>query len=107
MLDIDWRNERRSPKANKYLVDINGRESRRRAFLGGWNYYLKNKPTERLTTVSWRRLGMLYASVLGNIAEDERKQLYCLLLTQYMVSDRVKHWTDEQREVALRLATEE
>jgi hypothetical protein len=71
MLEIDWQNERRNPNENKYLVDLNGRESRRVAFLGGWKHSLKKKPTDRLTTVSWRRLGMLYASVLGNIAEDE------------------------------------
>jgi hypothetical protein len=107
MLEIDWQNERRNPNANKYLVDPNGRESRRVAFLSGWKHYLKKRPTERFTTVSWRRLGMLYASVLGNIAEDERKQLYRLLLSQYLSTDRVKHWTDEQRQGAMRLANEE
>lgn len=49
---------------------------------------------------------MVCASILGDISEDKQRETYLLLLGQYVWSDRVKHWTDDQRKGALRLARE-
>ncbi len=105
MIEVDWSNDERSTDAHKYLVDPNSdKESRRRAFLGGWTRYLNNESSDTLDGVTWVGLGMAWASVLGDITMDRRKGIYRLLLSQYLSSERVKHWTNEQREGALRLA---
>ena len=44
---------------------------------------------------------MVYASVLGKIPIGDRKHLYRLLLRQYLATERVKHWTGEQRKQVL------
>lgn len=107
MMDIDWSQDDRSTDAAKYLVDINlDFESRRRAFLGGWTRYLSESGGHSETRVTWEKLGMVYASVLGDIPVEQRKQLYSLALGQYVCSQRAAHWTDRQRRDAMRLATE-
>jgi len=107
MIEMNWNNDERNTSLSKYLVDPKSdSQSRRKAFLGGWTRYLNNKSSDSLHAVSWVGLGMWCASILGDIPEERRKDIYHILLAQYVDSDRLKHWTDEQREEALRLVTE-
>jgi hypothetical protein len=106
IIEIDWSNDERSMDVNKYLVDPDSdKESRRKAFLGGWTRYLNNGSSDSLDGVTWVGLGMVWASVLEDIPLDQREGIYRLLLGQYVWSNRVKHWTDEEREEALRLVS--
>jgi hypothetical protein len=106
-MEIDWSNDERNTNASKYLVDpTSDNQSRRKAFLGGWTRYLNNESSHSLDGVTWVGLGMWCASILGDIPEVQRKDIYSILLGQYVGSDRVKHWTDDQRKEALRLASE-
>lgn len=107
MIVMDWSNDERNTDAHKYLVDPNkDKESRRRAFLGGWTRYLQNESSDQLDGITWVGLGMVWASVLRDIPLDQRRGIYRLLLSQYLSSDKVKHWTDYQRREALRLVTQ-
>lgn len=107
MIKLDWNNDQRSPEVNNYLVDPNSdKESRRRAFMGGWTRYLNHGDGDSLDEVTWMGLGMVYASVLRDIAVAKRKDIYRLLLSQYVSHERVSHWTDEQRQEALRLVAD-
>lgn len=107
MIKMNWNIDERNTNVSKYLVDPQSdKESRRKAFLGGWTRYLNNESSDSLDAVSWVGLGMWCASILGDIPEKQRKDIYLILLGQYVGSDRVKHWTDEQREEVLRLAGE-
>jgi hypothetical protein len=101
MIELNWKNEDRSTEPHDYL-----NHSRRGAFLRGWTIYLETRNTVELDVVHWEGLGMVYASVLGNITIEDRKQLYRLLLRQYLATENVKHWTDEQRKEILRKADE-
>jgi hypothetical protein len=74
--------------------------------LGGWTLFLNQGGSDHLKEVTWVGLGMVYASILGDISLDRRKDIYRLLLGQYLSSEKVKHWTEEQREEALRLVGE-
>jgi hypothetical protein len=101
MIQMNWQNEDRSTTSSDYL---NNRRGGR--FVGGWTMQLdKPDPTRgKLDVVHWQGLGMVFASVLGNIPQTQKKQLYKLLLGLYLATDRVKHWTDEQRRRALQVA---
>jgi hypothetical protein len=102
MIEINWNHDDRNTDADEYMTN-----ERRRAFLVRWSIYLKTgSNTTRLEKVHWGGLGLVFASILGNIPAKKRKELYLLLLTQYLASDRVKHWTDEERKEALRVAAE-
>ena len=107
MIKVNWNADERNPNVGKYLVDPNSdNQSRRKAFLGGWTRYLNNPTSDNLDAISWVGLGMWSASILDDIPEDRRKEIYRVLLGQYIGCDRVKHWTDEQRNEALQLVTE-
>ncbi len=107
MIEINWSNDERSTDVNKYLVDpYSDNESRRKAFLGGWNRFLNNESSGSLDGVRWVGLGMWCASILGDIPEDQRKDIYRILLSQYVGSDRVEHWKTEDRERVLQLVAE-
>ncbi len=102
MIEINWRNEDRSPNASDYFSN-----HRRGTFLGYWaNYLNEGSSTTYLDVVHWGGLGMVCASYLEDIPEEKRKKLYLLLLKQYLATDRVKHWTDEERIKALQIAAE-
>lgn len=96
MIELNWKNEDRSRDPEDYLT-----RGRCRPFLAGWTLYLR-----RPNVVHWEGLGMVFASVLGAIPVEDQKQLYRLLLRQYLATDRVKHWTDEQRKQILQRADE-
>jgi hypothetical protein len=105
MIDINWSNDERNTDVNKYLVDPDSDdESRRKAFLGGWTRDLNQGSS--LNSVRWVGLGMVYASILRDIPEQQKREIYRLLLSQYITSERVRHWTDEQRRQVLQLVTE-
>lgn len=106
MIDIDWTNDERNTDPSKYSIKPDSNEGRRKAFLGGWTRFISNAGSTTLDRVTWVGLGMVYASILGDMPLDQRKDIYRLLLSQYLSSDRVGHWTVEQREEALRLVTE-
>lgn len=54
MIEIDWNNDERSTDVSKYLVDPDSdNESRRKAFLGGWNRFLNNESSGNLDGVRW------------------------------------------------------
>ena len=55
--------------------------------------------------VSWVALGAVYAEILDEVPVDQRKQVYRLLLSQFLKSNIVKHWSDAERQEALRLVT--
>lgn len=102
MIEINWKNDDRNRDVEEYMT-----KERRTAFLSRWAIHLKNpSKTTRLEQVRWGGLGLVYASILGDIPHEQRKELYLLLLTQYLASDRMKHWTDEQRKEALRIAAD-
>jgi hypothetical protein len=105
MVDVAWLREDRTGDPKKYLVAWNDPESRQRAFLGGWTSYLEHGHLET-EVLHWRTVGAFYGSVLGNVAEDVRRQLYFACLAEYVKSTRCRHWTDEEREKALALAAE-
>jgi hypothetical protein len=107
MIDINWNNDERNTDVNKYLVDPDSdNESRRKAFLGGWTRYLNQRSSSNLDGIRWVGLGMVYASILEAIPEEQKKEIYRLLLSQYITSDRVQHWTEEQRRQVMQLVTE-
>jgi hypothetical protein len=107
MIDINWSNDERNTDVNKYLVDPESdNESRRKAFLGGWTRHLNQASSDNLNGVRWVGLGMVYASILRDIPEEQKKEIYRLLLSQYITSDKVQHWTDEQRGRVMQLVTE-
>jgi short-subunit dehydrogenase len=107
MIDINWSNDERNTDVNKYLVDPdNDNESRRKAFLGGWTRHLNQESSSNLNSVRWVGLGMVYASILRDIQEEQKKEIYRLLLSQYITSERVQHWTAEQRRQVMQLVTE-
>ena len=102
MIEINWGQDDRNIDVNKYLVDpLSDNQSRRKAFLRGWTIFLSQGGSDYLDRVSWEGLGMVYASILGDVALNQRKDLYRLLLHQFTVSDRVSHWSDEQRREVL------
>ncbi len=105
---IDWNNDDRHPEAEKYLVDPHSdNQSRRKAFLGGWTQAGNKEGRVELDQVTWVGLGIASGGILGqDVPEEQRKAIYRLLLDQYLSSDKVRHWTDEQREEALRLVAE-
>ncbi len=106
MIEINWGNDGRNTDANKYLVDPDSSEGRRKAFLGGWTRFLNQGGSDYLEEVTWVGLGMVCASILGDISLDRRKDIYRLLLGQYLSTEKVNHWTEDQRREALRLAAE-
>jgi hypothetical protein len=53
--------------------------------------------------VSWLALGAVHAAVLGEIPIDQRKQVYRLLLGQFLQTETVMHWSDKERREALKL----
>jgi len=107
MIDINWSNDERNTDVNKYLVSPDSdNESRRNAFLGGWTRYLNQGTSSNLNGVRWVGLGMVYASILRDIPEAQKKEIYRMLLSQYITSERVQHWTDEQRRQVMQLVTE-
>jgi len=108
MIKMNWSNERRNDKPHKYEDN-----QRRDKFIGGYTKQLnkKDKYSGSLKKVTWVGLGMFYASVLADTLPKEKekrkeimKGLYRLLLDQYLASDRVKLWTDEQRKKATEVA---
>ena len=106
MIDIDWSNDGRSTDPEDYLVNPKSdNRSRLKAFLGGWTKGAKKDSNNSLDGVRWVGLGMVYGSILGKIDLDQRKQIYRLLLSQYLTTERVNHWTDDQRQEALQLIT--
>jgi hypothetical protein len=74
--------------------------------LGGWTRFLDQGGSNHLEEVTWVGLGMVYASVLGDISLDRKKDIYRLLLGQYLSTEKVSHWTRDEREEALQLAAE-
>lgn len=104
MIEMDWGHDERTTDVNKYLVDPDSNEGRRKAFLGGWTRFLNQGGSDYLKDVTWVRLGMVYASILDDISLDRKKDIYRLLLGQYLSMEKVSHWTEDQREQALRLA---
>ena len=106
MIEVDWKNDGRNTDVNKYLVVPDSNEGRRKAFLGGWTRFLNQGGSDHLKEVTWVGLGMVYASVLGEIPLDRKKDIYRLLLGQYLSTEKVSHWTEDERAEALRLATE-
>ena len=107
MIDINWSNDERNTDVNKYLVDPDSDdESRRKAFLGGWTRDLNQGSSSSLNSVRWVGLGMVYASILRDIPEKQKKEIYRLLLSQYLTSERVQHWTNEQRRQVMQLVNE-
>ena len=101
MIKINWDQDDRNPNVDKYLVDPNhDNQSRRKAFLVGWTRFLNQGGGDYLDRVTWEGLGMTYASILGDIPLDQRRDLYRLVLSQFVVNDKVQHWTKaEQSEV--------
>ena len=67
---------------------------------------MNNGSSGSLDGVRWVGLGMWCASILGDIPEGQRKDIYRILLGQYVGSNRVKHWKAEDREKVLRLVAE-
>jgi hypothetical protein len=51
-------------------------------------------------------VGAFYASILGDIPEEQRRGLYYGALAQFVTSERCREWSDEERREALRLARE-
>ena len=66
MIEIDWNNDERSTDVNKYLVDPHSdNESRRKAFLGGWNPILEQRKQRQLRWGSLGGLGYVVRQHLG------------------------------------------
>jgi hypothetical protein len=104
MIKLDWTNDRRNPNPDKYVVDpVHSRESRWKAFQKGWDKYLRTEDNSPLDSVSWERLGMATASICHDIPVMNRLALYRLFLAHFVQSEKVRHWTDEQRQRALEL----
>jgi hypothetical protein len=107
LIEIDWEKDVRNAEADQYLFGPSSREKgRRTAFLRGWSDFVNNPRDTHLTEVTWDGLGMVYASILGDIPIDQRKAIYRLLLGQYLSTKKVEGWTGEEREEALRLVAE-
>jgi hypothetical protein len=106
MIDIDWSNDGRSVHPDDYLVDPDkDNKSRLKAFIGGWTRGANKDSETVLDGVRWVGLGMAYGSILGDIGLDQRREVYRLLLGQYLTTERVRHWRADQRKEALRLVT--
>jgi hypothetical protein len=105
MIDLDWLNDERTADPADYLIPWNALKSRRRAFLAGWTWYLE-EGAHRDDRVAWYAVGAFYASILGDIPEEQRRELYYGALAQFVTSERCREWSDEERQDALRLARE-
>ena len=107
MIDLDWGNDERSEDPQDYLVNPNSdNRSRLKAFLGGWIKGANSDSHNTLDGIRWVGLGMAYGSILGDVDLNQRRQIYCLLLSQYLATGKVNNWTEEQRKEALRLMSE-
>lgn len=107
MIDLDWSNDERNSNTSKYLVDPNkSRQNRLNVFLEGWKMKLKGTHNKKGKDITWRGLGAVCAGILGDIPVEQRKQIYQLLLGQFLASNKVKHWTDDERREAMRLVTD-
>lgn len=105
MIDIAWLNDERSDDPEEYLIDWNDKKSRMRAFLAGWGQFLTGDYSySQISELTWHAVGAYYASVLGDIEVAKRRWIYYAALAEYIKSDRCFHWTDEQRQKALRRA---
>jgi|SRR5215216_4690041 len=104
MISINWNKENRNDDIELYLVDpVNDSRSRLKAFLKGWTRYLNNNAPAEISSISWEGLGVVYASSLGQIEENLKIGIYRVLLSQYLATNQMNHWSDEKRKEALEL----
>ena len=104
MIAMDWSNDDRNPRQYKYLVDPNSsNESRWLAFTRGWTRYINHGAKSESDMITWVRMGMFCASVLGDRDIEQRRMIYKVLLAQFLSTKRTAHWTEAERKEALAL----
>ncbi len=103
MIEIAGLNDDREEDPDKYLIDWNDKHSRQTAFLRGWTIFLNDGEYNKVL-LHWQTVGAYYASILGDIDIAQRRKLYYAALAEYVKSVRCSHWSEGQRQEALRRA---
>jgi len=98
---INWRGDKRKRKPADYAYSPDDRQNRLNTFLAGWIDQL-NRPGSFAQDVTWKNLGRVYASILGDLPVQSRRDIYALLLRQFVHGPQTRHWSDADREIALR-----
>jgi len=97
---INWNSDNRFNKSEFYIAPLDDPDNRVNHFLGGWQDYLAN-PESMVSKLNWKNLGRIFASILGDIPEEQRRNLYAILLALYLKKPRKVDWSDEDRQQAL------
>ncbi len=98
--EIQWGRDVRKKKPDAYIAPIDCPSNRINFFLKGWEDFLcdRMKPAK---TITWRNLGRIYASILGDIPLQRRRKIYSVLLAQFVFSPSLKSWSKEDRAKAM------
>lgn len=113
---ISWGNDRRLGDTVSYVRPRDDKKNRVHLFLSGWQKYLDDpeagdqiiadRTQGKEVNLMWPNLGLVFASVLGDVPEEKRVAIYAALLRRYLNSPRVRsgwHWTEEDRVKALEI----
>ncbi len=78
-----------------------GYDSNRRmsAFSGSWK-----KASQSGGANTWSHAGVYCRQRFGKLKKQERRLVYLGMLVAYINGDRCSHWTDEQKDKALKTA---
>jgi len=107
-IQLDWSKDWRNEEEKEY-DNSNIHKSRMRAFLAGWQRYLKHKTYLDGTPqpVTWALLGMWCGEKYGNIHMELRRGLYILFLQDYLNSPKCADWTKAEKEDAILIGATE
>lgn len=107
-IQLDWNNDDRHKQESKY-IDLPSKEARMRAFLAGWQDFLKHKTSLHGTPqpITWDLLGMWCGEKYGSIHMELRRGLYILFLKDYLKSPKCADWTDDEKNEAILVAVNE
>ncbi len=98
--EIKWNRDIRKKKPDAYTSPIECPSNRINFFLKGWQDFLCAR-IEPAKTITWRNLGRIYASILGDIPLQKRRRIYSVLLAQFVFSPALKAWSNEERAKAM------
>ena len=91
-MDFDFHNDNRNVFPAAYIKNY-----RRGSFLRGWG-------GEQGGINTWSHLGAYCRDKLGAMSKSEMRRVYLGLLIAYINSLRCSHWTQEQRDEAIKEA---
>jgi hypothetical protein len=118
LAQISWGNDRRRGEPASYLCPRDDKNNRVHHFLvAGWQTYLDdpeagdrkiaNRMDGKDVRLMWPNLGLVFASVLGDLPEEKRVAIYAALLRRYLNSPKIRngkwHWTETDRVKALEI----